>query len=194
MALCFDVACGATTQYLTRYFESPRVIGINISKKQLQSCRTNAPQCKFLLMSATELGFRDNCIENVICVEAAFHFDTRERFLAEVLRVLKAGGRLVLSDILRNKNYDHRHRRLHPVPNYVSGLEDYRTLYVCLGFENVSVIDVTPQCWGGFARFRLQSVRRAWLNGEIETDVFKRTLRRCGGVLGVGAIRRHRQV
>jgi MPBQ/MSBQ methyltransferase len=75
-----DVACGkgATTRYLLRYFKSENVTGINISEKQLARCRENAPGCTFLLMSATELKFADESFDNISCVEAAFHFVTRE--------------------------------------------------------------------------------------------------------------------
>ena len=40
-------------------------------------------------MDATELDFRDNSFDSIICVEAAFHFDTREKFVREAYRVLK---------------------------------------------------------------------------------------------------------
>src|SRR5271166_1338402 len=68
-----DVACGkgATTRHLLKYYAPEQVTGINISKKQLQRCRVNAPGCKFLMMDATALTFGDNCFDNVICVEAA---------------------------------------------------------------------------------------------------------------------------
>jgi len=63
---------------LLRYFKSENVTGINISEKQLARCRENAPGCTFLLMSATELKFADESFDNISCVEAAFHFVTRE--------------------------------------------------------------------------------------------------------------------
>ena len=98
-----DVACGkgATTRYLLKYYNPRDVTGINISEKQLDRCRVNAPGCNFFLMNATELAFPDESFDNIVCVEAAFHFNTREKFLHAASHMLKPGGRLVLSDILR---------------------------------------------------------------------------------------------
>jgi SAM-dependent methyltransferase len=48
--------------------------------------------CQFLLMSATAMEFENASFDNVICVEAAFHFNARERCFREAHRVLKLGG------------------------------------------------------------------------------------------------------
>src|SRR5690242_7799966 len=47
-----DVACGkgASSRYLGRVFGPRAVTGINISEKQLESCRENAPGSTFKLM------------------------------------------------------------------------------------------------------------------------------------------------
>jgi ubiquinone/menaquinone biosynthesis C-methylase UbiE len=97
-----DVACGlgATTHHLLGYYRATDVVGANIAHVQLETSRVNAPGCSFVVMDAVNLGFEDCAFYNAICVEAAFHFDTRERFLGEAHRVLKPGGHLVLSDML----------------------------------------------------------------------------------------------
>jgi microcystin synthetase protein McyJ len=50
--------------------------------------------------SATELPFGDASFDCVVALESAFHFDTREEFFAEALRVLKPGGWLAAADCL----------------------------------------------------------------------------------------------
>ncbi len=89
-----DVACGpgATTKRLLRHFPAERVTGINISEAQLAAARERVPGASFVFMDATRLGFADEQFDAVICVEAAFHFKTRDRFIQEAMRVLKPGG------------------------------------------------------------------------------------------------------
>lgn len=143
-----DVACGkgATTQYLLSHYPADQVVGVNISEKQLATARENVPGVQFLLMDATDLEFEDNSFDSVLCVEAAFHFNTRERFLAEARRVLKPGGRLALSDILVTREAERPSSYRYP-ENYVANPEDYRQVLGDAGFVDVNVIDATGPCW-----------------------------------------------
>ena len=89
-----DVACGmgASTRRLLRHYPAQDIWAINISEKQVESTRQNAPGCHAEVMNAVELTFDDGFFDNILCIEAAFHFETRRKFLEQALRVLKQGG------------------------------------------------------------------------------------------------------
>jgi ubiquinone/menaquinone biosynthesis C-methylase UbiE len=150
-----DVACGpgASTGRLLRYYAPDQITGINISENQLAAARERVPGCSFLLMDAAQLGFAEDQFDAVMCVEAAFHFNTRERFLREVLRVLKPGGTLVLTDMLFREF-------LKPIgdfgqvppANFVQDIVDYGARLEAAGFESVTVEDATERCLAGFRR------------------------------------------
>jgi SAM-dependent methyltransferase len=55
---------------------------------------------KYQVGDAMALAFADASFDKVLCLEAAFHFSDRVRFVSEVARVLKPGGRFVLVDFM----------------------------------------------------------------------------------------------
>ena len=175
-----DVACGmgASTKHLVRQFLPSRIIGINISEKQLASCRRKAPDCRFLKMDATELRFSDNSIDNVLCVEAVFHFDTREKFLHEVYRVLKPGGGLALSDILVRSEQAASLLKYSPVANFVPSIQEYRSLFERQGFNQVKISDALEPCWKGFRDHWSAYIWSKVMTGQVPSAFFFRSCRR----------------
>ncbi len=173
-----DVACGkgATTQYLLKYYPPAAVTGINISDQQLDVCKSRAPGCTFLSMDATELSFADNSFDNAICVEAAFHFKTRQNFLHEVHRVLKPGGHLVLSDVLtpRPDSAKARDARLLPEENYISSLTAYRALWKNAGFSDIVIIDATNECRKAYTEQLLKFVSKKFRANKIDRKRYLR--------------------
>lgn len=172
-----DVACGKgeTTRYLTRYFPASAVTGINISERQLATCRANVPGAAFLRMDAAKLDFDDAVFDVVISVEAAFHFNTRQRFFSEAFRVLRPGGHLVLSDILVTPEVLNYHGRTVP-ENFVDGLAHYREILSAVGFSSLAVVDATQECWHGHFRRAVMFGHDQLLQGRLTTAELQRRL------------------
>ena len=158
-----DIACGkgATTKHLLNYYDPDDVVGINISPKQLVSSIHNAPSCSFLTMDAATLGFADESFSNIVCVEAVFHFRTRQNFLREAYRILKPGGTMVLSDILYTR-WAHDRDKLVPAANYVADIGAYRAMFEDAGFAPPTVTDATEESWRRFRRQLLRNALTEW--------------------------------
>lgn len=158
-----DVACGqgASTRRLMNYFQPAAITGIGLSESQLVEARKRAPGCTFKRMDATKLDFDDETFDTVLCIEAAFHFSTRKRFLEETFRVLRPGGCLVLSDLLMAWGTP-----LVPAQNYVPNAGRYGDLLRDAGFGNPDLSDATTETWHAyrdrFNRFVQQDPSRWW--------------------------------
>lgn len=150
-----DVACGlgASTALLAERYGPGAVTGINISEKQVADARKRVPDADFAVMSATKLDFPDNHFDAILCVEAAFHFDTRDAFLREALRVLKPGGVLALSDILVRDVPDwFALFGKNPPDNLLPDQQTYLERLNGAGFTEAEVVDETGACLAGFCR------------------------------------------
>lgn len=96
-----DVACGfgGTLARLARDARAPSLTGLNIDPRQLEIARATTPEDVLLVHAdACAMPFRADAFDRVLCIEAAFHFASRERFLAEAARVCAPGGRIVITD------------------------------------------------------------------------------------------------
>lgn len=135
-----DIGCGlgATTRIFADHYGTAQVIGGNYSARQIEYARRSQPDIAFQVVDANTLPFADATLDRIHAVEAAFHFEPRQTFVQEAARVLKPGGRLILTDLL--------YRRSVGLPgcNTVRSIEDYRNRIEACGFRTLNLRDIRP--------------------------------------------------
>jgi ubiquinone/menaquinone biosynthesis C-methylase UbiE len=93
-----DAGCGngAYSRILSKNFE---VIGIDISEKQIEIAKQNAPKAKFICQDMTKLTFPDEYFNGILSYYAVIHVPREDQYelLKNFYRMLKVGGVLLIS-------------------------------------------------------------------------------------------------
>ncbi len=100
-----DVGCGrGTSAYvMANAFPHVQVSGVDLLPENVAVARTlygNTPNLTYVEGDAIDLDFPAGAFDRVLCLEAAFHFPDRRRFLGELARVTAAGARVVILDFM----------------------------------------------------------------------------------------------
>lgn len=97
-----DVGCGTGEQikYWKTLNENLHIEGIDLDEHVVNLAKKK--NLNVSVGNATQLKFKDETFDAVVCLESAFHYKTREKFLKEAYRVLKKDGKLIIADIILN--------------------------------------------------------------------------------------------
>lgn len=101
-----DVGCGfgGTLASLNERSARLHLTGVNIDERQLAICRTIEPKqshrLEWIQADACALPWQHAHFDHLLCVEAMFHFGSRETFFREAARVIRPGGQMVVTDML----------------------------------------------------------------------------------------------
>lgn len=151
-----DIACGKGEGCLLiaeRYGCS--VLGIDISDKKTTLAQSKARakgldgQVKFITADAENLPFADSIFDTVLSECSFSLLPNKGRAASEIKRVLKAGGRLVITDIVLKKRMLRRTQNelgfgAYPLIPCVAGagpIEDYVKVFEQAGFRNLYIED-----------------------------------------------------
>merc|ERR1719460_736953 len=100
-----DVGCGigGTSRYLAnKVGDKGTVTGITLSKEQVKrgmqlAKERNIPNVDLRVMDALNMEFPDNTFDIVWACESGEHMPDKKRYVEEMTRVLKPGGKIVIA-------------------------------------------------------------------------------------------------
>jgi len=106
-----EVGCGrgGGLAYLMERFNPGSAVGVDLNPVAVKFCNShyNLPGLSFIRANAENLPFEDNSMDIIINVESSHRYANMPGFLGEVRRVLRPGGKFLLTD------FRHKHRMAH---------------------------------------------------------------------------------
>jgi len=94
-----DISCG-TGELLQKWRGKAQLYGGDISEEMLKKAQTKLPEGVTLVKADVHnLPFKNNYFDYVITTEAFHHYYDQKIALAEMCRVTKKGGKVIVSDI-----------------------------------------------------------------------------------------------
>jgi ubiquinone/menaquinone biosynthesis C-methylase UbiE len=158
-----DVACGrGKSSFMTHCLHAQAsIVGLDLLKPNIDVARFLfgcSPRLSYQTGNAMDLEFADEQFDRVQCIEAAFHFPDRSRFLNEACRVLKPGGRLVVIDFAWRTAADRRcvddpeTRIVRDIWQWsdLYDVDEYRTTAEAAGLRQVKAVDWSNRVTGPF--------------------------------------------
>lgn len=94
-----DVACGTGDMVVELLKHGCTVTGVDLSEEMMAIARQKAPAATFMLADAERLPFPDEAFDAVTCAFGVRNFVHLEKGLAEMMRVLKTGGMMVILEL-----------------------------------------------------------------------------------------------
>ena len=95
---------GGGANYIANNFQPKSIIGLDFSSSAIKLAKSmfNSPNLSYAEGNAMNLDFESNHFDVIINVESCHAYGNQSKFLSEVLRVLKPGGKLLLVDFRKN--------------------------------------------------------------------------------------------
>ncbi|MBV2155665.1 class I SAM-dependent methyltransferase [Kitasatospora sp. SUK 42] len=172
-----EVGCGRGlgAALALREFRFAAVTGVDIHPDQIERARavnaralaTYPDRLAFTLGSAAQLPFSDGYLDGVFSVEAAQHFRELTGFARECARVLRPGGRLVVTTFFSAPGPEVAERLKILLASFADGLDvahplgDFTADLTRSGFTDVTAESIGTDVWPGLDRYLTDAVPAA---------------------------------
>ncbi|MCQ8771263.1 SAM-dependent methyltransferase [Streptomyces telluris] len=153
-----DVGCGVGQPAMRIARRTgAQVTGISVSRGQVARATALAEaaglrdRVEFRYADAMRLPFEDNSFDAAIAIESIFHMPDREQVFREIRRVLRPGGRLVLTDFFERDPIpaglrSAMDRCLRDFIMTLARPEEYVPMLSRAGLRFTELLDITEQC------------------------------------------------
>jgi len=151
-----DVGCGTGTLAMeaqSRVGRAGRVTGVDPGPQQIARARSKAARrrvpIEFQVGIIEQLPFPDQTFDVVLSTLMMHHLPAplKRRGLAEIARVLKPGGRLVIADFKRRQERQGQAARFHAGG---SSMQDLAALITDAGFDHLETEEMRPSRFSAF--------------------------------------------
>lgn len=170
--VALDAACGTGRQSLALTSRGFRTIGVDQSPQMLAKARAHAPDADYRVGRLESLPVDDDSIDLAVCSLAMTHLPELDAAVAELARVVKPGGTVVISDMhpfvisLQGQClFVHGSEQLAFIRNYVHLTSDYLKAFTRAGLSVRACHEplfngrLAP---GGYEEFIADAARAAW--------------------------------
>lgn len=203
-SLVLDAGCGtgALTFELAERYPTVKVIGINISPNQVDSAKSyllvsGIGNACFSLQDYHQLAFPSGLFDRVIFCESYIHSYDKRRLMEEVYRVLRQGGKVVLSDMFLEREPENKEEELFladiqsgwVIPNILKPGQ-LRKIWEELNFGSISFVNHTQRIVPSSRRMREHAELRL-TQGNPGSEVIQLSRRApiaCNKAIEVGLI------
>lgn len=141
-----DVGCGTGVFIpflLSRIGGEGRLVALDVAEEMLKRARAKGfKDIEYLLADVTSIPLGDEIFDAVVCYSSFPHFQDKPRALAEINRVTKSGGRLLICHTSSRAVVNQFHRQIPAVANDI--IPDEHEMQLMLsraGFTDIKIYD-----------------------------------------------------
>ena len=155
-----DVGCGTGVFIpflLSRIGGEGRLVALDVAEEMLKRARAKGfKDIEYLLADVTSIPLGDEIFDAVVCYSSFPHFQDKPRALAEINRVTKSGGRLLICHTSSRAVVNQLHRQIPAVANDI--IPDEHEMQLMLsraGFTDIKINDGKESYLAGARKPRL---------------------------------------